>query len=74
MKRRIAILLELPHDSLDMIGMIALRRLLKGLLRAYGLRCLSIKEPKATVTFRTACEPTDVPKQPSTVPTQQTRC
>ena len=43
-KRRIALLLELPADSPDMIGMIALRRLLKGLLRVYGLRCIDIQE------------------------------
>ena len=43
-KRRIALLLELPADSPDSLGMIALRRLLKGLLRAYGLRCIDISE------------------------------
>ena len=43
-RRRIAILLELPADNPDMLGMIALRRLLKALLRAYGLRCIDIKE------------------------------
>jgi len=43
-KRRIALLLELPADSPDSLGMIALRRLLKGLLRAYGLRCIDIQE------------------------------
>ena len=74
MKRRIAILLELPHDSLDMIGMIALRRLLKGLLRAYGLKCLSIKDPKDTATFGAPCEHPVEPKEPSTVPTRESRC
>ena len=59
-KRRIALLLELPADNPDMLGMIALRRLLKGLLRAYGLRCLSIKEPSKTVTFKDS----DVPAVP----------
>ena len=43
-RRRIAILLELPHDNPDMIGMVALRRLLKALLRVYGLRCIDIQE------------------------------
>ena len=42
--RRIALLLELPADSPDMIGMIALRRCLKALLRVYGLRCIDISE------------------------------
>lgn len=51
-KRRIALLLELPHDNVDAIGMIALRRCLKALLRGYGLKCLSIKEPHETVTFK----------------------
>ncbi len=72
--RRIALLLELPADSPDMIGMIALRRLLKGLLRAYGIRCLSIRDPKDTATFRSACEQPNEPKQPSTYGTQETRC
>ena len=43
-RRRIALLLELPCDNPDMIGMIALRRLLKALLRVYGLRCIDIQE------------------------------
>jgi len=43
-KRRIALLLELPADNPDAIGMIALRRLLKALLRSYGLRCIDVKE------------------------------
>ncbi len=43
-KRRIALLLELPADSPDALGMIALRRFLKALLRAYGLRCIDISE------------------------------
>lgn len=60
-RRRIAILLELPADNPEAVGMIALRRLLKGLLRAYGLRCLSIKDPSDTATFGTACEQPDAP-------------
>ena len=59
-KRRIALLPELPADSPDSLGMIALRRLLKALLRAYGLRCLSIKEPSDTATFKDS----DVPAVP----------
>ena len=59
-KRRIALLLELPADSPDSLGMIALRRLLKTLLRVYGLRCISIKEPSDTVTFKDS----DVPAVP----------
>ena len=51
-KRRIALLLELPDDTAHLLGMIALRRLLKALLRGYGLRCLSIKEPSDTITFK----------------------
>ncbi len=43
-KRRIALLLELPADSPDSLGMIALRRLLKALLRGYGLRCIDIQD------------------------------
>jgi len=42
-KRTIKITLALPDDS-DGLGMIALRRFLKGLLRAYGLRCTHIEE------------------------------
>lgn len=64
--RRIALLLELPKQPIDAkpdagtdTGMIGLRRLLKCLLRSYGLRCLSIKEPSDTATFR--AEQTDSP-------------
>ena len=49
-RRRIAILIELPDDNQH--GMIALRRFLKGLLRSFGIRCLSIREPNETVTIR----------------------
>lgn len=49
-RKRIAILLELPDDSSG-LGMLALRRFLKGLLRSYGMRCLSIRPPEDTVTF-----------------------
>jgi hypothetical protein len=44
MKRRIELILELAQDNPDMIGMVALRRLLKGLLQAYGIRCVSLQE------------------------------
>lgn len=63
-KRRIALLLELPADNPDMLGMVALRRLLKTLLRVYGLRCMSIKDPENTRTFGTACEQPDEPSEP----------
>ena len=43
-KRRIALLLELPADSPDSLGMIALRRLLKGLAVAVGVQVVSITE------------------------------
>lgn len=49
-RKRIAILLELPDDSSG-LGMLALHRFLKGLLRSYGMRCLSIRPPEDTVTF-----------------------
>ncbi|MEQ1828944.1 MAG: hypothetical protein ABL921_23480 [Pirellula sp.] len=49
-RKRIAILLELPDDSSG-LGMLALRRFLKGLIRYYGMRCLSIRPPEDTVTF-----------------------
>ena len=53
--RRIALLLELPKERSDAkpnhAGMIGLRRLLKCLLRSYGLKCLSIKRPDETITF-----------------------
>lgn len=72
-KRRIAILLELPEDTPHLLGTIALRRLLKGLLRSYGLKCLSIKEPSDTATFRNACEQPVDPMEPSTTPKQVKR-
>jgi len=48
-KRRIAILLELPSD--DQNGMAALRLFLKGILKSFGIKCLSIRDTKDTVTF-----------------------
>lgn len=48
--KRIALLIELPDDS-NGLGMIALRRFLKGLIRSYGMKCLSIRPPEDTVTF-----------------------
>ena len=48
--RRVAILVELPI-GLENSGMTALRRFLKALVRAYGIRCLSVLPPKATHTF-----------------------
>lgn len=49
-KRKIALLLELPDDTAG-LGIIALRRFLKGLVRSFGIRCLSIKEPSETKAF-----------------------
>ena len=48
-KRRIALLIEISNDQ---HGMSALRIFLKGLLRSFGITCLSIREPKDTVTFK----------------------
>ena len=47
--RRVAILVELPRDADDMP---ALRRCIKALLRAYGLRCVAIRPPIETETFK----------------------
>ena len=54
-KRRIALLLELPDDS-EGLGMIALRRFLKGLVRSFGIKCVSIKEPSQTSTFKSEAD------------------
>ncbi len=70
-KRRIALLLEYNCDQL---GHSALRKLLKGLLRSFGIKCLSIRDPSDTVTFRSASLHPVEPKQPSTVPTRDVRC
>ncbi len=51
-KRRVAILVELPHDAQRDDGIRALRMLLKHLLRRYGLKCLSVRPPEDTVTFK----------------------
>ena len=73
-RRRIALLIELPDDTAHLLGMIALRRLLKCLLRSYGLKCLSIKHPSDTATFGSACEHPVEPKQASTLSKPQKRC
>jgi len=63
-KRRIAILIEIPNDQ---HGMSALRLFLKGLLRSFGIRCLSIREPCETVTFKDE-SPQHEPKQRTSEP------
>jgi len=52
-KRQIAILIEM--DTVD--DMPSLRRMLKCLLRSYGMKCLAIRPPKETNTFGSATEP-----------------
>ncbi len=47
-ERRIAILVSLPGGADDMP---AFRRMLKALLRQFGLRCLAIRAPEDTKTF-----------------------
>lgn len=46
---RIALLLELPAGEDDTP---ALRRLLKRLLRSFGIRCIGIRPPAETATFK----------------------
>jgi hypothetical protein len=48
-KRMVAILLELDEDDNDFLK---LRRFLKCILRSYGMKCISIREPSETVTFK----------------------
>ena len=48
--RRIAILVELPKNTV--VEMVAFRRMIKCLLRSFGLRCVGIAEPKQTATFK----------------------
>jgi hypothetical protein len=43
-RKRIALLLELPSDRPRDEGLCLLRKLLKGLIRGYGLRCIDIRE------------------------------
>ena len=47
MKRRIALLLEYDDHRLR-----DFRRLLKAMLRGYGIRCLSMRPPEQTATFQ----------------------
>ncbi len=47
-KRRIAILIEIPDRQ---HGLSALRIFLKGLLRSFGIRCISVLPPSETRTF-----------------------
>ena len=70
-KRKIALLLEYDCDQL---GHSALRKVLKGLLRSFNIRCLSIRDPENTETFGSACLHPIEPKQASTTPKPQTRC
>jgi hypothetical protein len=52
-KRRIAILVELPSTAPSCpSGIQNLRRFLKMLIRSYGIKCLAIREPGQTVTFK----------------------
>jgi hypothetical protein len=48
-KRQVAILVELDEGDNDFCK---LRRFLKCLLRSYGIRCISIRHPSETVTFK----------------------
>jgi hypothetical protein len=48
--RRIAILVEIPADDPE-AAMRGLRWLLKRALRAFGLRCLALRDPSETRTF-----------------------
>ena len=47
--RRIAILVELPKG--DDVEMVAFRRMIKALLRQFGLKCVGMKPPEETKTF-----------------------
>jgi hypothetical protein len=49
MKRRIAILIEIPCDDDQGIG--RLRAFLKVALRAFGIRCIGLRPPEETRTF-----------------------
>ena len=52
-ERRIAILVELPATAPSSpSGIQNLRRFLKMLIRSYGIKCLSIREPGQTATFK----------------------
>jgi hypothetical protein len=46
-RKRIALLLELPANRPRDEGLCLLRKLLKGLIRGYGLRCVDIREDAA---------------------------
>lgn len=48
--RRIALLVELPKG--EAIEMVALRRMIKALLRGFGIKCLAMKTPEETQTFK----------------------
>jgi hypothetical protein len=48
--RRIAILVELPKGT--PIEMVAFRRMIKALLRQFGLKCVGLRPPEETTTFK----------------------
>jgi hypothetical protein len=50
-KRRIALLLEIPEDESES-GLRGLRSLLKRMWRGYGIRCLALRPPAETATFK----------------------
>ncbi len=73
-KRRITVELELPADNPDMIGLVAIRRVLAGLLQAYRIRCIDIIDANNAETTHNATEQADALLGLQTFPTQQTRC
>jgi hypothetical protein len=52
-KRMVAILLELDEGDNDFLK---LRRFLKCILRSYGMKCISVREPETTVAFKSEAE------------------
>ena len=52
-RKRYAILVEiLPDKSGSSDGMTRLRKFLKSALRCWGIKCISIREPADTLTFK----------------------
>ena len=49
-KRRVALLIEIPA-AMENAQFASIRRLLKSLIRNYGIRCLSVLPPAETITF-----------------------
>lgn len=60
-KRRITVELELPAENPDMIGLVALRRVLAGMLLAYRIRCIDIIDANNAETAYNAVGQTDAP-------------